>query len=83
MRSSIALGKIDFGCAETVKDKRTGKYSSFITYSNTINFSSKWLDKSGYPITQLKLIKVGKISGTYDILTFEEKGISLLEIRQK
>ena len=26
--------------------------TGFITYTNTINFAIKWLDKSGYVITQ-------------------------------
>ena len=51
MRSDIALDKVDLECAETVKSKPAGNDSDFITYSNTINFASKWSDKSGYLIT--------------------------------
>ena len=92
LSSEIALDKEDFECAGTVKDKPAGNDSGFITYSNTINSTSKWLDNSGYLITQLakigkikgyhmvqklgrtkKLIKVGKISEKYDILTLEKR----------
>ena len=96
------MDKIDLECAETVKAKPTVNDSGFIAYSNTINFSSKWLDKSVYLITQWilfvneeaitwskkteitkKVIKVGKISGEYDILTVGGGKYPLLEIRQK
>ena len=52
MRSAIALDKFDLDCAENVKAKPAEKDSIFITYSNTIVFSIKWLDNSGYLITQ-------------------------------
>ena len=52
MRSTIALDKIDLDCAETVKAKPIGNGSVFITYSNTIKFSVKYLDNSGYIINQ-------------------------------
>ena len=50
--SAIALDKVDLDCAETVKDKTTINDSGFITYSNTTNFSGKWLNDIGYLITQ-------------------------------
>ena len=43
LRSAIPLDKVDLECAETVKAKPTGNDSGFVTYSNTINFSGKWL----------------------------------------
>ena len=52
MQSAIELDKVDLVCAETVKSKPTVNYSGFITYSNTIDFSGKWFDNSGYIITQ-------------------------------
>ena len=51
LRSSTALDKVGLDSAGTVRAKPTVKYSGFITYSNTINFASKWSDKSGYLIT--------------------------------
>ena len=54
LRSSITLDKFDLYYKETVKAKPTGNDSVFITHSNTINFASKWLDNSGYLITQWK-----------------------------
>ena len=47
---AILLDKVDFLCAETVKEKPTVNYSGFITYSNTIYFSGLWLDNYGYLI---------------------------------
>ena len=58
--SEIALDKVDLECAETVQTKPTGNYSGFISYSNTINFSSKWLNNSGYLITRWKIIVKGQ-----------------------
>ena len=46
----------------TVKAKPTINYSYFITYSNTINSSGLWLDKSGYPITQWHQIVKNRLS---------------------
>ena len=89
MRSTIALDKIDLDCAETVKAKPIGNGSVFITYSNTINVDSEYLDNIGYLINKLffckrtgyhmvekigknkKVIKAGKTSGKYYILTVE------------
>ena len=48
----MALDKVDLEFEETFKVKPTGNDSGFITYSNTINFASKWLENSGYTITQ-------------------------------
>ena len=53
LRSEIALDEVYLECAVTVKAKPNGNYSGFITYSKRIKFSIKWLDKSGYLITQL------------------------------
>ena len=50
--SEIALDKVDLDCAEAVKAKLTGNDSGFITDSNPINFSSKWLYNSGYLMIQ-------------------------------
>ena len=50
--SATTLDKIDLDCAENVRAKPTVNNSGFITYSNTINFSTKWLDKNGYILTQ-------------------------------
>ena len=50
--SVIALDKINLDCAENVKSKATGNYSSFITYSNTINFVGEWLDNRDFILTQ-------------------------------
>ena len=47
----IELDKIDLDCAENIRSKPVRNYSGFITYSNTINFGIKVLDKSGYIIT--------------------------------
>ena len=52
----MALDKVDLEFEETVKVKPTGNDSGFITYSNTINFASKWLDTSGYIINQLNIL---------------------------
>ena len=58
MRSEIVLDKFDLEFAETVKAKPTRTNSGFIIYSNTIDFDGKWLDNSGYLITQCqKLLK--------------------------
>ena len=46
------MDKVDIECVGTVKAKPTGNDSGFITYSNRINFDSKWLDNSGYLITR-------------------------------
>ena len=54
LRSEITLDKVDLDYSETVKARPTVNDSGFITYSNTIIFSSKWLDNSGYLITQWK-----------------------------
>ena len=51
LRSEIPSYEVDLECAGTVNAKPTGNDSGFITYSNTANFSSKWLDKRGYLIT--------------------------------
>ena len=48
MRSAIALDKVDLECAGTVKNKPTGNASGFITYLNTIKFSTKLLYNNGY-----------------------------------
>ena len=56
--SAIALDKVDLNCAYTFKAKPTRNSSDFITYSNTINFDSKWLEKSGYIITQWGISKI-------------------------
>ena len=45
-------------CSETVKDRSNEMYSGFITYSNTINFASKWLDNSDYLITKWIFCKI-------------------------
>ena len=58
LRLTIALDKVNLDFAATVKSKPTGNDSVFIAYSNTINFLSKWLDNSGYLITQWE--KMGK-----------------------
>ena len=50
--SEIALDKVYLKCVETVKSKSTGKDPGFITYSNTIKFSIKYIYNSGYIITQ-------------------------------
>ena len=50
--SATTLDKIDLDCAENVGAKPTVNNSGFVTYSNTINFSTKWLDKNGYILTQ-------------------------------
>ena len=52
----MALDKVDLEFEETVKVKPTGNDSGFITYSNTINFASKWLDTSGYILNQLNIL---------------------------
>ena len=52
MYSDITLDKLKLECAETGKAKPTKNGSSFITYSNTINFSGIWLNNSGYLISQ-------------------------------
>ena len=52
LRSGIVFYRINFQCAEIVKNKSTGNDSDFSTYSNTIIFASKWLENSGYMITQ-------------------------------
>ena len=98
MLSEISLYKVYLEYAETVKDKHTGNDSGFITYSNTINIASKWLDNSDYLITLVKekaitwfkklgkikkVIKVGKISEKYDTLTVEEKRIALIGNKTK
>ena len=58
MCSETTLDKVDLQFAGTVKDKPTGNDSGFINYSNTINFSSKWLDNSGCLIIQWrKMVK--------------------------
>ena len=54
MCSAIVLDKVDLVCIETIESKTTGNNSGFIIYSNTINVSSIWLDKSFYLITQPK-----------------------------
>ena len=56
MRSEIALDNVNLECAAIVKAKPTGNDSGFIKYSNTINFNSKWLDKSGYLINQWQML---------------------------
>ena len=97
LRLEIALDKINIEYVDTVKPKLTGNESDFITYSNTINFDSKWLGKSVYILTQSQklgkeqaikwlkklgrtktAIKVGKISGKYDIFTVEKQQIVLI-----
>ena len=55
------MDKVNPECAETVKAKPTGNNSGFITYSNTINVATKWLDRSGYLIIQWR--KIGKKTG--------------------
>ena len=63
LRSTITLDKTDLDCAENVKAKSIGNYSGFITYSNTIRFSSKLLDNSGYLINQWKkIVKVQAVT---------------------
>ena len=52
MRSEITLDKVDYDFEEIVKAKPTRNDSGFITYSNTINFASKWLENSAYLIIQ-------------------------------
>ena len=52
LHSAISLDKADLGCAVTIKARHTRNDSGFINYSNTIKFSIKWLDNSGYLITQ-------------------------------
>ena len=89
LRSAIVLDKINLEFAENVKYKPTGNNSVFITYSNTINVDSEYLDNIGYLINKLffckrtgyhmvekigknkKVIKAGKTSGKYYILTVE------------
>ena len=61
IHSSFTLDKVDLECVETVKPKPNRNGSGFITYSNTIIFASKWLDSSGYIITQWE--NVGKRIG--------------------
>ena len=48
----ITLDEINLDCELTIEEKSNGNDSGFITYSNTINFASKWLDNGGYLITQ-------------------------------
>ena len=50
--SKIILDKVDLECAGTVKDKPTGIIQVLLPTQHTINFSSEWLDNSGYLITQ-------------------------------
>ena len=45
LHSAIALDKVDLEFSETVKAKPTKNNSGFITYSNTISFSSNFLEK--------------------------------------
>ena len=56
LRSAIALNKVDLECAENVRAKPTGNNLSFITYSNTIDFSGIWLDNSDYIVNKLQNI---------------------------
>ena len=50
--SAITLDKVDLQFAATVKAKPSRNDSGFITYSNTTNVAIKWLDNSGYLVTQ-------------------------------
>ena len=70
LHSEITLDKVDLEFAQTIKYKPTANDSYFITYSNIINFSSKWLDTSGYLITQCK---IGKITGYHMVLKHWEE----------
>ena len=45
------MDQIHLDCVENIKDKPTGNDFGFITHSNKINGSGKWLDSSGYLIT--------------------------------
>ena len=44
------MNKFDLECEETVEAKPTGNYSGLLP--TKFFFSSKWLDNSGYLITQ-------------------------------
>ena len=83
MCSEVTLYKVDLECAGTVKAIPTANASGFITYSSTINVSSKWLDNSGYLIT--KIGKIGKRTGYHTVQKVgkNKKAIKVGKISEK
>ena len=69
LRSEITLNKVYLECEDTVKSKPNGNDSDFITYWKKTNFTGKWLNNSGYIITQW-----GKISERIGYHMFQKIG---------
>ena len=81
--SEIALYQVDLECAETFKSNSTVNGSVFITYSNTINFSGEWLDKSGCLITQWQYSMKNRLSHGSKKLGISKKMINVGKISDK
>ena len=83
MRSAISLDKVNLVCTETVNKKPTRNDSGFITYLNTIYFSSKWLNNCGYIMNQWQMFVRGYGSYWFKKLVKIEKVINIGKISGK
>ena len=73
MSSAIVLDKIDIDCTENIKAEPTVDDSGFIIYSNTIKFSGKWLDNSGYLINKRHFFLKNRLSYGSNVLEEPKK----------